>query len=313
MLSTWPNAASPAAVAIRKAAQAKDNPADLINVALEELVRAECELPGYTTLDEMTKKIRTEVNRGFFTLLSSRVDSGAQARLARLLLVDPITRRSAYDGLKDAAQAVSLNKFKGRLAFLRGLDAPGPTEAWLEGIPPGKIAHFAGEARVTDVADLRKVLDEDKGITLIVSLLHTARTGVRRGQDDHALAVFVGDLCEQITQVTDRNESFHNFADWLMFGGKLIGHNDPDYHEKIITFDELPANCVIYSTARDITDAANASAADGHPVDLDDLATVSPYITHVIRRFGNWILNLTPPVANPTTRLDLESLVLFAP
>ncbi|MFI6803368.1 DUF4158 domain-containing protein [Streptosporangium canum] len=32
--------------AIRKAAQAKDNPADLINVALEELVRAECELPG---------------------------------------------------------------------------------------------------------------------------------------------------------------------------------------------------------------------------------------------------------------------------
>ncbi|MBB4944114.1 hypothetical protein FHR32_008517 [Streptosporangium album] len=36
--------------AIRKAVQAKDNPADLINVALEELVRARCELPGYTTL-----------------------------------------------------------------------------------------------------------------------------------------------------------------------------------------------------------------------------------------------------------------------
>ncbi|MEV4364920.1 hypothetical protein [Nonomuraea sp. NPDC049625] len=43
------------------------------------------------------------------------------------------------------------------------------------------------------------------------------------------------------------------------------------------------------------------------------LATVSPCITHVIRRFGNWILNLTPPAANPTTRLDLESQVLFAP
>jgi hypothetical protein len=43
---------------IRKAAQAKGNPADLINVALEELVRAQCELPGYTTLDELTKKIR---------------------------------------------------------------------------------------------------------------------------------------------------------------------------------------------------------------------------------------------------------------
>ncbi|MFJ2032949.1 Tn3 family transposase [Streptosporangium sp. NPDC087985] len=121
------------------------------------------------------------------------------------------------------------------------------------------------------------------------------------------------DLREQITQVTNRNEAFHGFADWLMFGGKLIGHNDPDYHEKIIKFNELLANCVIYSTACDITDAANAIAAQGRPVDPDDLATISPYITHVIRRFGNWTLNLTPPAAAPTTHLDLESRVLFAP
>ncbi|WP_433357382.1 hypothetical protein ACQP25_24525 [Microtetraspora malaysiensis] len=33
--------------AIRKAVQSKDNPADLINVALDELVRQRCELPGY--------------------------------------------------------------------------------------------------------------------------------------------------------------------------------------------------------------------------------------------------------------------------
>lgn len=168
-----------AAEAIRKAAQAKDNPADLINVALEELVRERCELPGYTTLDELTKKIRTEVNRGFFTLVAGRIDAAARARLGRLLVVDPITRRSAYDGLKDVAQAASLGKFKGRLAFLRDLDALGATEVWLESVPPGKISHFAGEARVTDVADLRKVLDEDKRLTLIASLLHTVRTGVR--------------------------------------------------------------------------------------------------------------------------------------
>jgi hypothetical protein len=44
-------------------------------------------------------------------------------------------------------------------------------------------------------------------------------------------------------------------------------------------FNELIANCVIYSNACDITDAANALAAEGHPVDTEDLATVSPYIT----------------------------------
>ncbi|MEU0479504.1 Tn3 family transposase [Streptosporangium sp. NPDC006013] len=119
-------------------------------------------------------------------------------------------------------------------------------------------------------------------------------------------------LREQITQVTNRNEAFHGFADWLMFGGKLIGHNDPDYQEKVIKFNELLANCVMYSTALDITDAANDIAAEGHPVDLDDLATVSPYITHTVRRFGNWTLNLTPPDDTPNTRLDLEPRVLFA-
>jgi hypothetical protein len=77
------------------------------------------------------------------------------------------------------------------------------------------------------------------------------------------------DLREQITAITNRNEAFHGFADWLMFGGKLIPHNDPDYQEKIIKFNELLANCVIYSTACDITDAANAIAAEGHPVDPD--------------------------------------------
>jgi hypothetical protein len=35
--------------AIRAAAQTKDNPADLINVALDMLIRQGCELPGYTT------------------------------------------------------------------------------------------------------------------------------------------------------------------------------------------------------------------------------------------------------------------------
>jgi hypothetical protein len=116
----------------------------------------------------------------------------------------------------------------------------------------------------------------------------------------------------QITRVTNRNEAFHGFAGWLMFGGKLIGHNDPDYQEKVIKFNELLANCVMYSTALDITDAANDIAAEGQSVDVDDLATVSPYITHTVRRFGNWTLNLTPPDDVPNTRLDLEPRVLFA-
>jgi hypothetical protein len=42
-----------------------------------------------------------------------------------------------------------------------------------------------------------------------------------------------------------------------------------------------------------------------HPVDL---ATVSPYITHTIRRFGDWHLDLTPPEADTPTHLALSGM-----
>jgi TnpA family transposase len=176
---------SPAAVravaeaAIRKAVQSKDNPADLINVALDELVRQSCELPGYTTLDAMAASIRSEVNVGMFAAVATRPDRMQRARLERLLWVDPATRRSEFDRLKDSAGAATLGKFKDRLVHLAALDTLGPTERWLDGIPPGKVAHFAGEARVTDAADMRKVLGDDKRLTLLISLVHESRTSAR--------------------------------------------------------------------------------------------------------------------------------------
>jgi TnpA family transposase len=119
------------------------------------------------------------------------------------------------------------------------------------------------------------------------------------------------ELREQITAITNKAEAFHGYSEWLMVGGKLIGHNDPEHQELVVKFNELMANCAIYSTALDITDAANALAAEGHPVDHDDLATITPYITHTIRRLGDLVLDLDPPDAVPTTRLDLEPRALF--
>lgn len=51
---------------MRTEARIKDNPADLINVALEELTRSSFELPGFTVLDKMAARVRAEVNHGFF-------------------------------------------------------------------------------------------------------------------------------------------------------------------------------------------------------------------------------------------------------
>ena len=62
-----------AAAAIRSAAEVKNNPPDLINVALEMLVKASLELPAFSTLDEIASRIRREVNAAMFERVASRI------------------------------------------------------------------------------------------------------------------------------------------------------------------------------------------------------------------------------------------------
>ncbi len=98
--------------------------------------------------------------------------------LSCILWRDPTSGRSEFDRLKTPAKAATLGKFKLRLAHLQALDELGATEQWLDGIPATKITHFAGEARMTDVGDMRDIGDA-KRWTLLASLIHECRTAAR--------------------------------------------------------------------------------------------------------------------------------------
>ena len=52
-----------AAAAVRAAAVVHNQPADLINVALEALAAASLELPAFSTLDRLVGRLRSEANR----------------------------------------------------------------------------------------------------------------------------------------------------------------------------------------------------------------------------------------------------------
>lgn len=181
--------------AMREALLGKDNPADVINVALEVLVKNGCELPGYSTLDEMAAALRAQVNGGFYRLVANRLDAAERARVLGLLVVDPLSRQSALPRLTQPAPKATVRRLKAHLGLLRWLDELGPTEVWLEGVPPGKIAHFAGEAAVADAAELADV-GEQKRLTLLVCLVHTARIRAR----DEVVAMF----CKRMATITKK-------------------------------------------------------------------------------------------------------------
>ncbi len=53
-----------ATVAVHSAAQTMDDPADLVNVAIEELVKERCELPASSTLDRLARHVRHSAYNG---------------------------------------------------------------------------------------------------------------------------------------------------------------------------------------------------------------------------------------------------------
>lgn len=88
------------------AAEVMDNPADLINVAIEELVRQRIELPAFSTLDRLSRRIRTLVNGRFFTTVMERLSDAECGQLDALLEVGSSPqKKSLFFAPQTTAQA----------------------------------------------------------------------------------------------------------------------------------------------------------------------------------------------------------------
>ncbi|MGH3591892.1 MAG: Tn3 family transposase, partial [Pseudonocardiaceae bacterium] len=122
-------------------------------------------------------------------------DAAERARLLGLLIVDPLSPQSALPRLTRVAPRATVSRLKQHVAWLRWLDELGPTATWLEGVPPAKIAHFAGEAAVLDADELSGV-SEAKRLTLLACLVHTARIRAR----DEVVTMF----CKRMATITKK-------------------------------------------------------------------------------------------------------------
>ena len=184
-----------AAAAIREAALVKNHPPDLINVALEQLVEASLELPAFSTLDELAAAIRAEVNAGIFAGIVSRMGPEGRQRMRGLLTTAGLDGRSMFNRLKKPAQRATWSRFKAQAGYLDQVDELGDTAVWLEGVAPGKVADFAGEAAAQDIDTLSRY-EEAKRLALVACLVHTARM---RARDDLAEM-----LCKRMASIVKK-------------------------------------------------------------------------------------------------------------
>lgn len=88
-------------------------------------------------------------------------------------------------------------------------------------------------------------------------------------------------------------EAYNGFAKWVFFGGEgVITDNDPEEQEKVIKYNDLVATALIFQTVADQTRVLRELMAEGDRVRREDVATLRPYMTGHIKRFGDYVIDL---------------------
>ncbi|KAB8139570.1 Tn3 family transposase [Chloroflexia bacterium SDU3-3] len=167
-----------ATTALVAAAQVHDSPVDLINATVETLRTANVELPAFSTLDRLTRRVRTLVNARLAQRLAAQIPAEHQHAVLDLLAPIPgqITTRLAE--VKQGAQQASFQHFAALLTQLQWLDSLGDFTLVLADVPPSKIQHLAAEAKALDAMEIRKMRPA-KQLLLLVCLIHRMQAQIR--------------------------------------------------------------------------------------------------------------------------------------
>jgi Domain of unknown function (DUF4158) len=182
--------------AIEEAARRKNDSADLINIALERLVEGSFELPAFRTLNDLATEIPSRINGEIFAAVVARLGAARLARLEGLLVVVGAGGKSEFNRLKRTAKWPSWTNFRLQWEHLEWVDSVGDARAWWEGVPPSKIADFAGGAVWGDAAVLGDY-SPAKRVAVLAALVHSAQAKAR----DDVPEMF----CRRVATLTKRS------------------------------------------------------------------------------------------------------------
>jgi TnpA family transposase len=158
-------------IAVRFAAERMEDLADIINVAIEELIRQSFELPGFTTLVRAAQRGRAEVNRALYRRVHDAI--GAEGRNAiDVLLAEPgsESRKTRWNALKQDARSPTLTHLRELLERQRWLTRERPPVVLNTILPEAKLRQFALEAKSLDAARMQEMAPA-KRYTLAATLI----------------------------------------------------------------------------------------------------------------------------------------------
>ena len=108
------------------------------------------------------------------------------------------------------------------------------------------------------------------------------------------------ELRRAIGAATNKSELFNRYAQWVAFGSSgLATAAERDEQRKMVKYNHLVANLLIFHTVVGMTRALDGLAADGYGAAItpEALAGTSPYPNEHLNRFGSYELDLSKPPA----------------
>jgi TnpA family transposase len=156
---------------VRLAAARMEDLADIINVGIEELIRHNFELPGFTTLHKEAKRGRAEVNRALYLRVHDAIGAEGRSAIDTLLAgPGPDPRKTRWNTLKQDARSPTLTHLRELLERQRWLARERQPIALNTLLPEVKLRQFALEAKSLDAARMQEMAPA-KRYTLAATLI----------------------------------------------------------------------------------------------------------------------------------------------
>lgn len=156
--------------AMTTAAQTKHDLADLINVAIEELVKAKFELPAFSTLVRQAFQVRTTVTQGLYEQVYKALNAEDYLKLNRLFIQTEGSSTTLWNRLKQEPGKPMLSHLNALVERLHWLQDWQMAASALKALPPVKLKQFAAEAQTLSANQMGEMTPHKRD-TLAAALL----------------------------------------------------------------------------------------------------------------------------------------------
>ncbi|MGL5086017.1 MAG: DUF4158 domain-containing protein, partial [Clostridium sp.] len=151
-----------------------EHPADVFNSVIEVLIKHNCELPAFSTLERLIDSKRLEINNNIFNEVASKLTDYDKKSLD-LILETTEKGKSTFNYIKELPKSPTLNNMKSVKENYLYLKDINHGQDIVKTIHPSKIKYFAVQGKALDASEMKDFI-ADKRYTILLCFINMSKS-----------------------------------------------------------------------------------------------------------------------------------------